>query len=195
MAADRGGASEAGGLPGDRRVGRRRPDRRSRRSCSVSICSSPATPVRCILRSRSARRWSPIFGPSDPARYAPRGPHDRVVRVDLPCSPCNRIRLPPARCVGHTPDCLSFLPATRSSTRRSARWPPRARCAASTPGAHDARQRHAARRRRQPPRRARDLSERRAARRPRPDRANAWIKGLRHAARRSGTAAPPLHPP
>jgi ADP-heptose:LPS heptosyltransferase len=47
-----------------------------------------------------------IFGPSDPARYGPRGPADRVVRVDLPCSPCNRIRQPPARCVGHTPDCL-----------------------------------------------------------------------------------------
>jgi ADP-heptose:LPS heptosyltransferase len=47
-----------------------------------------------------------IFGPSDPARYALRGPHDRVVRVDLPCSPCNRIRRPPDRCVGHTPDCL-----------------------------------------------------------------------------------------
>ena len=53
-----------------------------------------------------------IFGPSDPARYGPRGPHDRVVRLDLPCSPCNRIRQPPARCVGHTPDCLSLLPAT-----------------------------------------------------------------------------------
>ena len=52
-----------------------------------------------------------IFGPSDPARYALRGPHDRVVRVDLPCSPCNRIRLPPARCVGHTPDCLALIPA------------------------------------------------------------------------------------
>ena len=52
-----------------------------------------------------------VFGPSDPARYAPRGIHDRVVRVDLPCSPCNRIRLPPGRCVGHTPDCLSRLPA------------------------------------------------------------------------------------
>lgn len=50
-----------------------------------------------------------VFGPSDPARYAPRGPLDRVVRVDLPCSPCNRIRLPPARCVGHTPDCLEFI--------------------------------------------------------------------------------------
>lgn len=47
-----------------------------------------------------------VFGPSDPARYATRGPADRVVRVDLPCSPCNRIRRPPERCVGHTPDCL-----------------------------------------------------------------------------------------
>jgi ADP-heptose:LPS heptosyltransferase len=52
-----------------------------------------------------------VFGPSDPARYAPRGPDDRVVRIDLPCSPCNRIRLPPARCVGHTPDCLAFISA------------------------------------------------------------------------------------
>jgi ADP-heptose:LPS heptosyltransferase len=52
-----------------------------------------------------------VFGPSDPARYAPRGPLDRVVRVDLPCSPCNRIRRPPARCAGHTPDCLAVLTA------------------------------------------------------------------------------------
>jgi len=50
-----------------------------------------------------------VFGPSDPARYAPRGPLDRVVRIDLPCSPCNRIRRPPARCVGHTPDCLESI--------------------------------------------------------------------------------------
>jgi ADP-heptose:LPS heptosyltransferase len=50
-----------------------------------------------------------IFGPSDPARYAPTGPCDRVVRVDLPCAPCNRIRLPPERCVGHTPDCLALV--------------------------------------------------------------------------------------
>lgn len=50
-----------------------------------------------------------VFGPSDPARYAPAGPRDRVVRVDLPCAPCNRIRLPPARCVGHTPDCLALV--------------------------------------------------------------------------------------
>lgn len=52
-----------------------------------------------------------VFGPSDPTRYAPRGPFDRVVRVELPCSPCNRIRRPPARCVGHTPDCLAAVSA------------------------------------------------------------------------------------
>jgi ADP-heptose:LPS heptosyltransferase len=50
-----------------------------------------------------------VFGPSDPARYAPRGTRDRIVRIDLPCSPCNRIRLPPARCTGHTPDCLAGI--------------------------------------------------------------------------------------
>lgn len=52
-----------------------------------------------------------VFGPSDPARYAPRGAGDRIIRVDLPCSPCNRIRRPPARCVGHTPDCLALVSA------------------------------------------------------------------------------------
>ena len=52
-----------------------------------------------------------VFGPSDPARYATAGPIDRVVRIDLPCSPCNRIRQPPARCVGHTPDCLDAISA------------------------------------------------------------------------------------
>ena len=54
-----------------------------------------------------------VFGPSDPRRYAPRGPRDTVVRIDLPCSPCNRIRRPPERCVGHTPDCLSGIEVAR----------------------------------------------------------------------------------
>ena len=54
-----------------------------------------------------------VFGPSDPRRYAPRGPHDTVVRVDLPCAPCNRIRLPPARCTGVIPDCLALISADR----------------------------------------------------------------------------------
>jgi ADP-heptose:LPS heptosyltransferase len=50
-----------------------------------------------------------VFGPSEPRRYAPRGTRDTIVRIDLPCSPCNRIRRPPERCVGHTPDCLSGI--------------------------------------------------------------------------------------
>ena len=54
-----------------------------------------------------------MFGPSEPRRYAPRGTRDTVVRIDLPCSPCNRIRLPPARCVGHTPDCLAGIEVAR----------------------------------------------------------------------------------
>jgi ADP-heptose:LPS heptosyltransferase len=48
-----------------------------------------------------------VFGPSAPHRYGPMGPADRIVRVDLACSPCNRIRQPPSRCLGHTPDCLT----------------------------------------------------------------------------------------
>jgi ADP-heptose:LPS heptosyltransferase len=56
-----------------------------------------------------------VFGPSAPQRYGPLGPFDgaqgrpanRIIRVDLPCSPCNRIRQPPSRCIGHTPDCLT----------------------------------------------------------------------------------------
>jgi ADP-heptose:LPS heptosyltransferase len=47
-----------------------------------------------------------VFGPSMPWRYAPLIAEHRVVRIDLPCSPCNRIRRPPERCVGHVPDCL-----------------------------------------------------------------------------------------
>jgi ADP-heptose:LPS heptosyltransferase len=47
-----------------------------------------------------------VFGPSNPARYAPRTAAHRVVRIDLWCAPCNLIRLPPERCRGVTPDCL-----------------------------------------------------------------------------------------
>jgi len=54
-----------------------------------------------------------VFGPSDPKRYAPRGTRDVVVRIDLPCSPCNRIRRPPSRCTGHTPDCLAGVDTAR----------------------------------------------------------------------------------
>ncbi len=43
-----------------------------------------------------------VMGPTDPARFAPRGPADRVLRRDLPCSPCGR-----GRCWHHT--CLRSI--------------------------------------------------------------------------------------
>ncbi len=52
-----------------------------------------------------------VFGPSDPVRWGPSSTRSRVVRVSLPCSPCNRIRRPPERCRGHVPDCLAAVSA------------------------------------------------------------------------------------
>lgn len=43
-----------------------------------------------------------VMGPTDPRRFWPRGPADRVVRLELPCSPCGR-----GRCWHHT--CLRAL--------------------------------------------------------------------------------------
>jgi ADP-heptose:LPS heptosyltransferase len=54
-----------------------------------------------------------LFGPSSPDRWGPLTQDARIVRVDLPCSPCNRIRNPPARCQGHTPDCMAGILAGR----------------------------------------------------------------------------------
>ena len=48
-----------------------------------------------------------IFGPSDPTRYGPLHPRSAVVHAALWCRPCNRVRRPPARCRGTTPDCLA----------------------------------------------------------------------------------------
>jgi ADP-heptose:LPS heptosyltransferase len=50
-----------------------------------------------------------LFGPSNPVRYGPRSRRQHVVRIDLPCSPCGRVRLPPERCRGHVPDCLDGI--------------------------------------------------------------------------------------
>jgi ADP-heptose:LPS heptosyltransferase len=50
-----------------------------------------------------------IFGPSLPTRYAPLSDRSRIVRIDIHCSPCNLMRQPPARCVGHVPDCLAGI--------------------------------------------------------------------------------------
>ena len=50
-----------------------------------------------------------LFGPSEPTRYGPLGSVSRVIRVDLPCSPCGQVRLPPGRCRGHVPDCMDSI--------------------------------------------------------------------------------------
>jgi ADP-heptose:LPS heptosyltransferase len=50
-----------------------------------------------------------LFGPSDPGRYGPLTDRARVVTADLWCRPCSRVRRPPARCVGHVPDCLNSI--------------------------------------------------------------------------------------
>ena len=50
-----------------------------------------------------------LFGPSAPERYGPRDAPHRILRIDLPCSPCGRVRLPPARCRGRVPECLDGI--------------------------------------------------------------------------------------
>jgi ADP-heptose:LPS heptosyltransferase len=50
-----------------------------------------------------------LFGPANPRRYGPLAEQRRVVRVDLPCSPCGQVRLPPERCRGHVPDCMDGI--------------------------------------------------------------------------------------
>lgn len=50
-----------------------------------------------------------LFGPSDPRRYGPLTEHQQVLRVQLPCSPCGQVRLPPERCRGHVPDCMDGI--------------------------------------------------------------------------------------
>lgn len=50
-----------------------------------------------------------LFGPSDPRRYGPLASRQQVVRVQLPCSPCGQVRLPPERCRGHVPDCMDGI--------------------------------------------------------------------------------------
>lgn len=50
-----------------------------------------------------------LFGPSDPGRYGPLTDRAHVVTAEFWCRPCNRVRRPPARCVGHVPDCLDGI--------------------------------------------------------------------------------------
>jgi ADP-heptose:LPS heptosyltransferase len=50
-----------------------------------------------------------LFGPSHVERYGPLATHQRILRVDIHCSPCGRVRLPPERCRGHVPDCMDGI--------------------------------------------------------------------------------------
>jgi len=54
-----------------------------------------------------------LFGPSNPVRYGPLADGAAVLRVDLPCSPCGQVRLPPVRCRGHVPDCMDGITVDR----------------------------------------------------------------------------------
>ena len=119
-----------------------------------------------------------LFGPSAPERWGPLTASARIVRIDLPCSPCNRIRRPPARCLGHVPDCLAGITVARVCEAAGAAIAELARTGAPMP-AEAARLRI---RGRQSERevdlglyldaRAAETAEREA---------NQWIKSLRHA--------------
>jgi ADP-heptose:LPS heptosyltransferase len=50
-----------------------------------------------------------LFGPSDPTRYGPRARIERILRIQLACSPCGQVRMPPERCRGHVPDCMDGI--------------------------------------------------------------------------------------
>ncbi|HUF46898.1 MAG TPA: glycosyltransferase family 9 protein [Vicinamibacterales bacterium] len=50
-----------------------------------------------------------LFGPSNPVRYGPAGDGHEVLRIDLPCSPCGLVRLPPVRCRNRVPECLDGI--------------------------------------------------------------------------------------
>ena len=50
-----------------------------------------------------------LFGPSHVERYGPLAARQRILRVDLWCSPCGRVRMPPERCRGHVPDCMDAI--------------------------------------------------------------------------------------
>ena len=81
----------------------------SRRCSSACRCSSPEIPDRCIWPPLSARRCSRSSGHRF-RRGTPRCLHrSRIVRIDIHCSPCNLMRQPPARCLGHVPDCLAGI--------------------------------------------------------------------------------------
>jgi ADP-heptose:LPS heptosyltransferase len=74
-----------------------------------------------------------LFGPSDPARYGPRARSERILRVQLPCSPCGQVRLPPVRCRGKVPDCMDGITVAAVVAATLDLLDPRARAAGVSP--------------------------------------------------------------
>ena len=143
-------------------------------------CSSRATPARCTWRRRWARRSSRSSARRTRSATARAPTLERIVRVDLPCSPCGQVRLPPERCRGHVPDCMdgitvdaSSLPRPRAARRRAPGGRPRAilTCTATltcvTPQGRELRAELAS------------TGSRPSCARPARVEANAWIKRLR----------------
>ncbi len=54
-----------------------------------------------------------IFGPKDPAIYAPYGTRCEIVRADLPCSPCTKRRCDQVRCM----ECISAADVAAAAMR------------------------------------------------------------------------------
>ena len=103
--------------------------------------------------------------------------HARDLRVDLPCSPCGQVRLPPERCRGHVPDCMDGISV--DVVVRGRRRAPRRRVA--RPSAHDvtAIVTCVTAARRASSTRARVAARRRTLRETARVEANRWIKRLR----------------
>lgn len=71
----------------------------------MHLAAAVGTPVVALFGPSDSARWGPLTANGSSANRA------AILRVDLPCSPCNRIRQPPERCVGHVPDCLTHIEA------------------------------------------------------------------------------------
>ena len=77
-----------------------------------------------------------IFGPTNPVQVGPYGQPESVVRLDLPCSPCNYRRL--SQCPhGHA--CMRDLPAEMVLAKTLELVPKGLLAARKTPGKHCAR--------------------------------------------------------
>ena len=80
----------------------------------VGLLAHPASVTRTLTHAHAVLEGAgakvvALFGPSDPRRYGPLATKQRVLRVQLPCSPCGQVRLPPERCRGHVPDCMDGI--------------------------------------------------------------------------------------